>query len=63
MKRKAKPKVKYGGRLKLYLQWSWYLTCLLYTYKKQKTARKKQAGKRPAVAVKKKVYEEEDVNG
>ena len=29
MKRKAKPKVKYGGRLKLYLQWSWYLTALL----------------------------------
>lgn len=29
MKKIMRPKVKYGGRLKLYLQWSWYLTILL----------------------------------
>lgn len=29
MKKSMKPKVKYGGKLKLYLQWSWYLTVML----------------------------------
>ena len=29
MKKSMKQKVKYGGKLKLYLQWSWYLTVML----------------------------------
>lgn len=29
MKKKVKPKVNYGGRLKIYLQWAWYMIILL----------------------------------